>query len=262
MLQMLLGARELIRNRWICDCDDPENPLIYFHGVQVKLMENVEFQEFAFRFKENLQKFVNCNFQVSDSKFISVSRATDPDNTSEFSNMPNNTKKLNWLVKPDAEYTFWSEIEKLKVKLKNTDTVLDCEVNPKNELKTLNRRCDYDIHEQAWDLRKKFKHPLFDGDTGCINDDRYIVRGKIEGKLSSTKAVNYINEMPEDVKSASISQMNNEIANGVLVRLPRDMQPKNIISCFAIGKKDGKSGEIVLNTQSCRIVVDCSKTVN
>ena len=56
--------------------------------------------------------------------------------------------------------------------------------------------------------------------------------------------------------------MNNEIANGVLVRLPRDMQPKNIISCFAVGKKDGKSGEIVLNAQSCRIVVDCSKSVN
>ena len=57
-------------------------------------MENVEFQEFAFRFKENLPKFVNCNFQVSDSKFISVSRATDPDNTSKFSNMPNNRKPL------------------------------------------------------------------------------------------------------------------------------------------------------------------------
>ena len=39
------------------------------------------------------------------------------------------------------------------------------------------------------------------------------------------------------------------------------MTPKNIISIFAVRKKND-IGDMVLNAHSCRIVLDCSRTVN
>ena len=53
---------------------------------------------------------------------------------------------------------------------------------------------------------------------GTVNDDRFIVRGKIDGKMFSTRVANYFNKMAPDVRLALTFKLNEEIANDVLLK--------------------------------------------
>ena len=67
--------------------------------------------------------------------------------------------------------------------------------------------------------------------------------------------------MTDDVREALTMKLNEEIANDVLIKIPKDTTPQNIISIFAVGKLN-EIGDMVLNAHSCRIVLDCSRTAN
>jgi len=180
-------------------------------------------------------------------------------NSNETSDPKLTTKQKLW-KNPDSTYTYWSKIEKMSQDFKNTYTHGDVKIDPKDEVLILDNEEDIEFKNKIMQIINDNKD-LFRADVGTVEDDRYVVRGNIDIPISAKKAVSYYGKIPPSMKEALEHKLDVEVANDVLIKLPSDMSPKNIINVFVV-KKRNDEGKMVLNTQFCRMVVDCSRTVN
>ena len=181
------------------------------------------------------------------------------DVSSVFLEHPVNTNTA-YKSNPDSPAHFWREIENIAQNLRDSNSISDVSIDPNKEISKLNRPEDIGINEEIEIILDRHKG-LFRGDCGEVNDDRFVVRGKIDRRFVSKRIPNYFAKMPPDVLAALEKTLNEQIANNVLIKLPKDMFPENIISIFAVGKRN-QLGDIVLNANSCRIVIDCSRNLN
>ena len=242
---MLLGVRDLQENHTDMEFRPGGKTTVKIKGFETRQFDSLRLFEYCSMFDR-----INSLDKENSSKTSLVS--------SNFSNVKVNTKEMIW-KDPDSWSTFKSKIEKLAREARNSNSMNEVEIDPKNEvLPDLNN--PEEARSKIVSILNKHK-VLFNGDIGTVTDDRYVVRGRIDIPIGTKRAPNYYSSMAPNVLEALTSKLDNEIANDVLIKLPRGMPVKNIINVFAVPKKD-KFGNVVLNMTHCRIVVDCSRTVN
>ena len=241
---MLLGVKDLQENHTDMNFR-PGGTKVRIKGFETKQIDSLRLMEF-------------CSLLENDNKPDHKNPTPTSNVSSRFSNQEINTKKMLW-EDPDSWSSFKSKIEKLARQARETNTMNEVEIDPKNEVLP-DLKNPGKAKSDILNILNKHK-VLFNGDIGTVLDDRYVVRGRIDIPIGTKRAPNYYSSMSPQVLEALTAKLDNEIANDVLIKLPKGMPVKNIINVFAVPKKD-KFGNVVLNMTHCRIVVDCSRNVN
>ena len=195
---------------------------------------------------------------VPFDKKISNTESSDNWSLDGRCDQPVSTKKQ-LQVNPDSDYSFQSDIEKIRAELLKINTIADVTIDPLNEVLT-SSTSDLAFKNDIKNILLKHKI-IFRGECGHVKDDRYVVRGEIKGNMLGKSTPNYYAKMSAVVKKDLITKFNTEIANGILVRPPKGTVVRHILPVFPVGKR-GDDGKIVLNTTNIRIVADCSRAVN
>ena len=231
---VLMGRKDLIRNGWNVKCDKNGGIVMTLKGHKVEHTVQAEVK--------TMQELYNLT-EISS-------------NVQGMKNCTNNRIKQ----MPDAQYAWARKIEQKKQELKNTFTIGDIKIDPAGDLKALGRQEDDQLKLEIISIANKYKK-VFRGDTGVVNDERYIVHGTFDDKFTTKKVPNYTSKLDKEIREAVNNQILELAANDVIRPVTPDMDIKNIIPHFVVAKRNGDH-EMVLTADTARMVIDCARNLN
>ena len=257
---MLLGLSDLVRNDFDFKCSNNRIEHCRLHNLDILKNEKIELDAesdiFGLRMETPpTEELVKLNIN-QDTLTKKLKKVDSSDSLCNYHDTPINSREAA-KKNPDGEKAFWSEIEKIRNDLLDSNSMGEVKIDPENEFSDP----QYDNLKSSINKILDENKILFRGDCGHVKDERYIVRGEIKGTLVGKSTPNYYSKMSDQVKNDLVTKLNTEIANGILQRLPKGQTPKHVLPIFPVGKR-GDDGNIVLNTNSIRLVADCSRSIN
>ena len=176
------------------------------------------------------------------------------------------TKVRTWNY-PLGEKDWDRHIAKLRDAQYAKNTVADVQIDPKNEVLQFLPN-GQEIKDKVLSILEKHKN-LFRGDAGHVTDPNFTVFADINVELMGKSCPNYYASMPADVLKSVIEKFDEEIASGILRRLPHGVKRQHVLPVFPVSKKNPddpvgsiNNDKIAVNFSKVRLVADCSKMIN
>ena len=165
----------------------------------------------------------------------------------------------------DARNTYKDELNKIREKLKLTNTMTDVEIDPHGDVLGENGDPDetmsnHEFEAKIRNIMNKHKK-IFGADIGVAANGDFTVTAEISGKVPRNTG-HAQKQYSQAEKDAGCKKLDEEIANGILINAAENNIPiLNVLPQLPIPKKDD-DGNIIDISKQLRIVSDCGRAIN
>lgn len=271
---LLIGIKDLVRND--LDFKSKNGKIVRFNVMNIpieeydsrefyglcELLENKALEDP--KREENLPDNSHVSFSICGNKYRKELKKPEEE-TEVIIDEKIKTKLMTWNY-PLGEKSWLRHIDKIREAQYGKNTRNEVTIDPLNEV--IPNMKNGEAFKSKINAILDKHHLLFRGDAGHVQDLSYTINTEIKQELMSKSCPNYYSSMDTNTLKAVIEKFDEEIASGILVKLPDDMEADNILPVFPVDKKSDdpvgskNNDKVAVNFSKVRLVTDCSRNVN